>query len=108
MPRNGYKKCIEIMANILSHGYKKQVPAPELEKTIKRLAGMDERTVSKYQESLTQLGFLSSINSTVFKIERHSDLYHDYPSVIQEEGDSAVEAFNEIMDESVAEMIDDE
>lgn len=70
MGKKGIIKCIEVIQNILSHGFKRQVPRAVVERTIQLNIGMDERTIQKYLVLLAgELGFLRVVNSAVFEID---------------------------------------
>jgi len=68
MPKTGYMTCVEIMQNLKTHGMDSEVPTTVLVQTIKRVAGLDKRVVKKYLSALADFGFITPMNSKVWKI----------------------------------------
>ncbi|MEM1564044.1 MAG: hypothetical protein QW161_05175, partial [Candidatus Bathyarchaeia archaeon] len=56
-----FRKCIELVEEMISKGYRLQIPSTEVERLIKISVGADKRTVQKYMRMLTEdLGFLKT------------------------------------------------
>jgi len=61
MVSKAFRKCIELIEEILKEGYRLQVPSTHVEKLIKVHVGADKRTIQKYMKMLTEdLGFLET------------------------------------------------
>ena len=59
MVSKAFKKCVELVEEILREGYRLQIPSTHVEKLIKVHVGADKRTIQKYVKMLTEdLGFL--------------------------------------------------
>jgi len=57
-----FKKCVELVEEMLSKGYTLQIPSTEVERLIKMGVGADKRTVQKYMRMLTEdLAFLKTV-----------------------------------------------
>jgi hypothetical protein len=56
-----FKKCVELVEEILGEGYRLHIPSTHVEKLIKVHVGADKRTIQKYMKMLTEdLGFLET------------------------------------------------
>ena len=56
-----FRKCVELVEEMLGRGYRLQIPSTEVERLIKISVGADKRTVQKYMRMLTEdLGFLKT------------------------------------------------
>jgi len=54
-----FRKCVELVEEMLEKGYRLQISSTEVERLIKIGLGADKRTVQKYMRMLTEdLGFL--------------------------------------------------
>jgi hypothetical protein len=61
MVSKAFKKCVELVEEILREGYRLQIPSTHVEKLIKVHVGADKRTIQKYMKMLTEdLGFLEA------------------------------------------------
>lgn len=61
MVSKAFLKCVELVEEMLSRGFRLQIPSTEVEKLIKIGIGADKRTVQKYMRMLTEdLGFLKT------------------------------------------------
>jgi|GEM_PF-2504133 hypothetical protein len=59
MVSKAFRKCVELVEEMLSKGFKLQISQTEVERLIKIGIGADKRTVQKYIKMLTEdLGFL--------------------------------------------------
>jgi hypothetical protein len=59
MVSKAFRKCIELVEEILEEGYRLQIPSTHVEKLIKVHVGADKRTIQKYMKMLIEdLGFL--------------------------------------------------
>jgi len=54
MVSKAFRKCVELVEDMLSRGYKLQITSIEVEKLIKIGIGADKRTVQKYVRMLTE------------------------------------------------------
>ncbi|MCX8177953.1 MAG: hypothetical protein N3F10_06650 [Candidatus Bathyarchaeota archaeon] len=62
-------KCVELVEEMLSRGYRLQISSKEVEKLIKISVGADKRTVQKYMRMLTEdLAFLKTAIKNPFGI----------------------------------------
>jgi len=69
MVSKAFKKCIELIEEMLREGYKLQITSLEVEKLIKISIGADKRTVQKYTRILTEdLAFLKTVTKNQFGI----------------------------------------
>jgi len=61
MISRAFRKCVELVEEMLGRGYRLQIPSTEVERLIKIGVGADKRTVQKYMRMLTEdLGFLKT------------------------------------------------
>ena len=61
MVSKAFKKCVELVEEMLGRGYRLQISSTEVERLIKIGIGADKRTVQKYMRMLTEdLGFLKT------------------------------------------------
>jgi len=59
MVSKAFRKCVELVEEMLSRGFRLQISQTEVERLIKIGIGADKRTVQKYIKMLTEdLGFL--------------------------------------------------
>jgi len=59
MVSRAFRKCVELVEEMLSRGFRLQISQTEVERLIKIGIGADKRTVQKYIKMLTEdLGFL--------------------------------------------------
>ncbi|MEM2971499.1 MAG: hypothetical protein QW270_03655 [Candidatus Bathyarchaeia archaeon] len=59
MVSKAFRKCVELVEEMLREGYRLQIPSTHVEKLIKVYVGADKRTIQKYMKMLTEdLGFL--------------------------------------------------
>jgi hypothetical protein len=57
-----FKKCVELVEEMLREGYRLQISSTHVDKLIKIHVGADKRTVQKYMRLLTEdLGFLQTV-----------------------------------------------
>lgn len=69
MVSKAFRKCVELVEEMLRRGYTLQIPSSEVEKFIKIDIGADKRTVKKYMQMLTEdLGFLKAVAKNPFGI----------------------------------------
>jgi len=69
MVSKAFKKCIELIEEMLGEGYRLQITSLEVEKLIKISIGADKRTVQKYTRILTEdLAFLKTVTKNQFGI----------------------------------------
>jgi hypothetical protein len=75
MVSRAFRKCIELIEEMLSRGFRLQISRTEVERLIKIGIGADKRTVQKYVRMLTEdLGFLKAVaknplGTVVYKID---------------------------------------
>lgn len=63
------RKCVELVEEMLSRGYRMQITSSEVERLIKIGIGADKRTVQKYLKMLTEdLAFLKLVTKNPFGI----------------------------------------
>jgi len=61
MVSKAFRKCVELVEEMLEEGYRLQIPSTCVEKLIKVHVGADKRTIQKYMKMLTEdLGFLET------------------------------------------------
>jgi hypothetical protein len=61
------EKCVELVEEMLSRGFRLQISQTEVERLIKIGIGADKRTVQKYVRMLTEdLGFLKAVAKNPF------------------------------------------
>jgi hypothetical protein len=59
MVSKAFRKCVELVEEMIKKGYRLQITSTEVERLIKIRIGADKRTVQKYVQMLTEdLGFL--------------------------------------------------
>lgn len=64
-----FRRCVELVEEILREGYRLQIPSTYVEKLIKVHIGADKRTIQKYMKMLTEdLGFLETTAKNPFGI----------------------------------------
>jgi hypothetical protein len=64
-----FRKCVELVEEMLGRGYRLQITSTEVERLIKIGIGADKRTVQKYMRMLTEdLGFLKTATKNQFGI----------------------------------------
>jgi hypothetical protein len=67
MVSKAFRKCIELIEEMLSRGFKLQISQTEVERLIKIGIGADKRTIQKYVRMLTEdLGFLKTVTKNPF------------------------------------------
>jgi len=67
MVSKAFRKCIELIEEMLSKGFKLQISQTEVERLIKIGIGADKRTIQKYVRMLTEdLGFLKTVTKNPF------------------------------------------
>jgi hypothetical protein len=67
MVSKAFRKCVELIEEMLSRGFKLQISQTEVERLIKIGIGADKRTVQKYLRMLTEdLGFLKTVTKNPF------------------------------------------
>ncbi|RLC80792.1 MAG: hypothetical protein DRI61_05010 [Chloroflexi bacterium] len=75
MVSKAFRKCVELVEEMLCRGYTLQIPSSEVERLIKIGIGADKRTVRKYMGMLTEdLGFLevsarNPLGITIYRID---------------------------------------
>ena len=69
MVSKAFRKCVELVEEMLKRGYTLQIPSSEVERLIKISVGADKRTVRKYVQMLTEdLAFLKTVAKNPFGI----------------------------------------
>ena len=69
MVSKAFRKCVELVEEMLSRGYTLQIPSSKVERLIKIGIGADKRTVRKYVQMLTEdLAFLKTVAKNPFGI----------------------------------------
>jgi len=69
MVSKAFRKCLELVEEMLKRGYTLQIPSSEVERLIKIGIGADKRTVKKYVQMLTEdLAFLKTVTKNPFGI----------------------------------------
>ena len=69
MVSKAFRKCVELVEEMLSRGYRLQITSTEVERIIKIGIGADKRTVQKYMRMLTEdFGFLKTATKNQFGI----------------------------------------
>ena len=69
MVSKAFRKCVELVEEMLKKGYRLQITSTEVERLIKISIGADKRTVQKYVQMLTEdLGFLKISTKNPFGI----------------------------------------
>ncbi len=74
MVSKAFKKCVELVEEMISRGYRLQISSTEVERLIKIGIGADKRTVQKYMRMLTEdLAFLKTatknpLGITIYRI----------------------------------------
>ena len=69
MVSKAFRKCVELVEEMLRRGYTLQIPSSEVERLIKIEVGADKRTVRKYVQMLTEdLAFLKAVAKNPFGI----------------------------------------
>jgi hypothetical protein len=69
MVSKAFRKCIELVEEMLGRGYRLQIPSTEVERLIKIGIGADKRTIQKYVRMLTEdFGFLKTATKNQFGI----------------------------------------
>ena len=72
MVSKAFKKCFELVEEIVRQGYRLQIPSSHVERLIKIGIGADKRTIQKYLSMLTEdLGFLETTAKNPFGIIIH-------------------------------------
>jgi hypothetical protein len=67
MVSKAFRKCVELIEEMLSKGFKLQISQTEVERLIKIGIGADKRTIQKYVRMLTEdLGFLKTVTKNPF------------------------------------------
>ncbi len=75
MVSKAFRKCVELVEEMISRGYRLQISSTEVEKLIKIGVGADKRTVQKYMRMLTEdLAFLKTaaknpLGITIYRID---------------------------------------
>ena len=63
------RRCIELVEQMLSRGYRLQISQTEVERLIKIGVGADKRTVQKYMKMLTEdLAFLKAVTRNPYGV----------------------------------------
>jgi len=61
MVSKAFRKCVDLIEEMLREGYRLQIPSTHVERLIKIHVGADKRTIQKYMKMLTEdLGFLEN------------------------------------------------
>ena len=69
MVSKAFKKCVELVEEMLREGYRLQIPSTHVKKLIKIHIGADKRTIKKYMKMLIEdLGFLKVVTKNPFGI----------------------------------------
>ena len=69
MVSKAFRKCVELVEEMLKRGYTLQIPSSEVERLIKISVGADKRTIRKYVQMLTEdLAFLKTVTKNPFGI----------------------------------------
>ena len=69
MVSKAFKKCVELVEEMLREGYSLQIPSSHVERLIKVHVGADKRTTQKCMKMLTEdLGFLETTAKNPFGI----------------------------------------
>ena len=69
MVSKAFKKCVELIEEMLREGYRLQISSTHVERLIKIHVGADKRTVQKYMRLLSEdLGFLKTVTKNPFGI----------------------------------------
>ena len=69
MVSKAFRKCVELVEEMLSRGYRLQISSTEVERLIKIGIGADARTIQKYVRMLTEdLGFLKTATKNPFGV----------------------------------------
>jgi len=69
MVSKAFRKCVELVEEMLKRGYTLQIPSSEVERLIKISVGADKRTIRKYVQMLTEdLAFLKTVTKNQFGI----------------------------------------
>jgi demethoxyubiquinone hydroxylase (CLK1/Coq7/Cat5 family) len=69
MVSKAFRKCVELVEEMLSRGYRLQISSTEVERLIKIGIGADKRTIQKYVRMLTEdLGFLKTATKNPFGV----------------------------------------
>ena len=69
MVSKAFRKCVELVEEMLGRGYRLQIPSTEVERIIKIGIGADKRTIQKYLKMLTEdLEFLKTAAKNPFGI----------------------------------------
>jgi hypothetical protein len=64
-----FKKCVQLVEEMLREGYRLQISSTHFEKLIKIHVGADKRTIRKYMKLLTKdLAFLETVTKNPFGI----------------------------------------
>jgi len=64
-----FKKCVELVEEMLREGYRLQISSTHVDRLIKIHVGADKRTVQKYMRLLSEdLGFLQTVTKNPFGI----------------------------------------
>ena len=62
MVSRAFKKCVQLVEEMLREGYRLQISSTHVDRLIKIHIGADKRTVQKYMKLLTEgLGFLQTV-----------------------------------------------
>ncbi|MCK4424978.1 hypothetical protein KAU93_04760 [Candidatus Bathyarchaeota archaeon] len=69
MVSKAFKRCVELVEEMIREGYRLQISSTHVEKLIKVHIGADKRTVQKYMKLLSEdLGFLQTVTKNPFGI----------------------------------------
>jgi len=61
MVSKAFRKCVDLIEEMIREGYRLQIPSTHVERLIKIHVGADKRTIQKYMTMLTaDLGFLEN------------------------------------------------
>ena len=69
MVSKAFKKCVQLVEEMLREGYRLQISSTHVDRLIKIHVGADKRTVQKYMRLLTEdFGFLQTVTKNPFGI----------------------------------------
>jgi len=64
-----FKKCVQLVEEMLREGYRLQISSTHVDRLIKIHVGADKRTIRKYMRLLSEdLGFLQTVTKNPFGI----------------------------------------
>lgn len=69
MVSKSFKKCVELVEEMIREGYRLRIPSTHVGKLIKVYIGADKRTIQKYMRMLIEdLGFLKTVTKNPFGV----------------------------------------